>query len=115
MNEGYGIDAVETGDGVLVRGYRCTAGCLTSASYLARCPECGAAAVATSFRGEGTVWSATVLRIPNGDFPADRTIAYVDLDDGPRVLCETHEPPEIGSRVRITGLGLAGTPVVRAA
>jgi len=113
VNEGYGIQAVETDEGVQVHGYRCAEGCLTSASYLARCPKCGAAAVPASFAGRGVVWSCTVLRIPNGAFPADRRIVYVDLDEGPRVLCETDDPLLIGERVKLTSLGRAGTPIVR--
>ncbi len=107
-----GINVVATDDGFEVRGYRCPKGCVASASYVARCPVCGSDTVEAGFAGTGTVWSATTLRIPNGDFPADRVIAYVDLQDGPRVLCEAAELPTIGGPARITALGLAGTPVV---
>jgi len=114
MNDGYGIRTERIDGRIRVQGFRCSKGCVASASYFAKCPKCGAEAVAASFSDEGKVWSVTVLRIPNGDFPADRMILYVDLDEGPRVLCEAGQLHSIGDRVRITELGLADTPVVSA-
>jgi len=111
MTLSHSIEVVDDDGEYGVRGYRCPKGCAASASYVARCPRCGATTDQVVFPGHGTVWSTTVLRIPNGEFPADRTIAYVDLHEGPRVLCEMQETPVIGQAARISGVGIAGTPV----
>jgi uncharacterized OB-fold protein len=38
------------------------------------------------------VWSSTVLHIPVLEFRPPFALAYVDLDDGPRVLAHLREP-----------------------
>jgi uncharacterized OB-fold protein len=50
------------------------------------------------------VWSATVVRIPVPGRTPPFALAYVDLDDGPRVLA--HVPgaqaaPAVGARARL--------------
>lgn len=115
MTISHRIVVTETSYGYAVQGYRCPQTGLTSASYVARFPGSNEAAVPASFIGVGAVWSSTVARIPNGDYPAGRITHYVDLDDGPRVLCESDEPIGIGSRVRISGVNAKGDPVIVAA
>lgn len=77
-----------------------------------RCPDCGGEVIAAQFGPEGTVWSATVVRIPVPGRTPPYTLVYVDLDDGPRVLAHlddqplgmsrlTVAPPPIGARVRL--------------
>lgn len=112
MTISHRIVLTETADGYAVQGYRCPQTGATSASYVSRFPGSTEAAVPGIFPGFGVVWSSTVARIPNGDYPADRIAHYVDLDDGPRVLCESAGPISIGSRVRIDGLNSYGDPIV---
>lgn len=114
MSSDYAIDVVSDGNAYAIAGYRCPKGCVSSASYLGRCPLCAAGAIPAVFPGRGTVWSFTVARIPHGNFPADRAIAYVDLDQGPRVLCTSASVPRIGDRVDIIGTDNEGTPVISA-
>ena len=66
----------------------------------------------------GTVWSSTVVRIPVAGREPPVALAYVDLDDGPRVL--VHAPlapdaPAVGSRVVLVAPTAAGDPAVGAA
>jgi uncharacterized OB-fold protein len=51
------------------------------------------------------VWAATVVRIPIGQWRAPFGLAYVDLDEGPRVLAHLVTPEAVapGTRVRIVG------------
>ena len=84
------------------------------------CPSCGSAAV-TWFEacGRGTVYSFTIVRKGIGLF-ADHTpyvVAYVELDEGPRVLTNIVGPPEevaIGVEVAARyELDADGTPILR--
>ncbi|GAA4658714.1 Zn-ribbon domain-containing OB-fold protein [Amycolatopsis dongchuanensis] len=97
-----------------VTGVRCPS-CGAAAPYAwPRCPSCGGEAEPAVFGPEGTVWSSTVVRIPVADRTPPYALAYVDLDDGPRILA--HLPadwpndrvPPIGSRVRLTDLSAEG-------
>lgn len=95
---------VFAGDAVL--GTRCSA-CRYPSSQrdLPWCPACYGPMVAERFATTGPVWSATVVEIPVGTRKPPFGLAYVDLDDGPRVLVHLAEPAVLGlgSRVRITG------------
>ena len=53
------------------------------------------------FGPDGTVWSATVVRIPVPGRMPPYALAYVDLDDGPRVLAHADDAVPIGARVRL--------------
>lgn len=101
-----------------VTGLRCPS-CREMAAYAwPRCPTCAGRAEAAVFGPEGTVWSSTVVRIPVADRTPPYALAYVDLDDGPRILVhvagswsEGRVPP-IGSRVRLTEPSADGDPQV---
>ncbi|OSY43146.1 MULTISPECIES: Zn-ribbon domain-containing OB-fold protein [Pseudonocardia] len=67
------------------------------------CPSCGGAVEPAEFGPGGTVWSSTVVRIPVPGRTPPYPLAYVDLDDGPRVLAHTTEQQPIGARVRLLG------------
>lgn len=61
-----------------------------------------------AFGPAGTVWSSTVVRVPVPDRTPPYVMAYVDLDDGPRVLAhvamaqgEAQRIP-VGTRVELT-------------
>jgi hypothetical protein len=57
------------------------------------------------FAATGAIWSSTVIAIPVGPLRPPFGLAYLDLDDGPRVLVRLAEPQVLppGTRVRITG------------
>ncbi len=93
-------------DGGTVLGVRCTA-CRYPAAQLGLpwCPVCYARVEPARFDVVGTVWSSTVVAIPVGDRRPPFGLAYLDLDDGPRVLVHLAEPAVlgIGTRARISG------------
>ncbi len=81
-----------------------------------RCPVCGHDSMeAATFGPRGTVFSSTVLRIPVPGRTPPFTLAYVDMDDGPRILAHVVGPDEAlvpGSRVVLSGWNGHGDPVV---
>ncbi|TCK26962.1 Zn-ribbon domain-containing OB-fold protein [Pseudonocardia endophytica] len=94
------------GDWVVV-GRRCRACGVTVAYSWPRCPACGSEVESAFFGPPGTVWSSTVVRIAVPGHVPPYSLAYVDLDDGPRVLAHVaggsrDEPVSIGGRVRLT-------------
>lgn len=94
------VVAGPAGEG-LVEGRRCTVCAEPSAFTWPACPACGGPVEPARFGPGGTVWSATVVRIPVADRAPPYALAYVDLDDGPRVLAHSAAPVPIGARVRI--------------
>jgi uncharacterized OB-fold protein len=103
-------------DGDRVVGARCTACGYPTAPAAAWCPVCTRPQAEASFGPGGRVWSSTVVHIPVGDRPPPFGLAYVDLDEGPRVLAHLAEPavlpPGTRVRVRVTGAGDHGDIVV---
>ncbi|MFC9553505.1 Zn-ribbon domain-containing OB-fold protein [Rhodococcus sp. NPDC056960] len=93
-------------DGDAVLGSRCTV-CRypTAQQNLPWCPVCYSTTEAARFPCTGTTWSSTVVAIPVGTHRPPFGLAYVDLDDGPRILVHLAEPAvlELGTRVEITG------------
>ena len=93
-------------DGDAVLGSRCTV-CRypTAQQGLPWCPVCYQATEPERFARTGKVWSSTVVAIPVGTRRPPFGLAYVDLDDGPRVLVHLAEPAvlEPGARLEITG------------
>ena len=81
------------------------------------CPACGGSPVEPAVFGPGaTVWSSTVLRVRVADRAPPTALAYVDFDDGPRVLAHVdgaHDGPLLpGTRVRLLGRNDRGDPLV---
>lgn len=99
----------------MVAGVRCQA-CAEPVAYAwPACPACGGPVVPAEFGPTGVVWSATVVRIPVAGRTPPYALAYVDLDDGPRLLA--HVPgdaaPAIGARVRLRTDAPGGDPQVQ--
>ncbi len=73
------------------------------------CPACDteAAPERVALAPKGSVFSFTTVRQAPGNRPVPYTLAYVDLDDGVRVLAQLDPPAEgrqeaaIGQRVRL--------------
>jgi hypothetical protein len=81
-----------------------------------RCPRCGGATEPAAFGPEGVVWSTTTIHVDSDEPRAPYTLAYVDLDDGPRLLAVTAAGRvPIGTRVRLERPSDRGDPQVEAA
>lgn len=85
----------------------CTACGFRSLTPVSTCPACGAAVEDRTVAPAGTVWSQTLVHLPFGDLTVGYRLVYVDIDDGPRVLCRqvadaTARPVAIGDRVAVT-------------
>jgi uncharacterized OB-fold protein len=91
-------------------GGRCRACGHTLTRVLPRCPWCRGEVAAERFGPEGSVWAVTVLYVPAGDRDAPYSLAYVDLDDGPRLLVHLTERVAIGARVRLAEPTPSGDP-----
>lgn len=94
-----------------VCGIRCPACGHVAAHPWPSCPDCGSPADPATFGPGGVVWSSTVVRIPVPGRTPPYGLAYVDLDDGPRVLAHvvgTADPLPLGTRVRLLGPSDAG-------
>jgi hypothetical protein len=78
-----------------------------------RCPRCGGATAPAAFGPHGVVWSTTTIRVDSDEPRAPYTLAYVDLDDGPRLLAVVAAGPvRVGARVRLTRASDRGDPQV---
>lgn len=102
--------------GTLV-GARCTACSHAHSIRFRRCTKCGGSELEEARYGpEGTVWATTTLHVASGGREAPYTLAYVDLDDGPRLLAHVEAGPALGlqvaERVRLAGLTGHGDPQV---
>jgi uncharacterized OB-fold protein len=87
-----------------IEGSRCTTCRYPSAQRgLPWCPVCYAPIADDTFAVTGTAWASAVVAIPVNDVRAPFALAYVDLDDGPRVLARLDVPAAlpIDARVRI--------------
>lgn len=89
-------------DGAVVGG-RCKVCGYAIAPATPRCPACGGEVQAdVRFPAVGRVWSATVVHVPVGDSVPPYGLAYVDLDDGPRLLCHTSRPEQLRAGAEVT-------------
>jgi uncharacterized OB-fold protein len=96
------VRVADDGDGLRVLGVRC-AGCgLATAEPALRCGSCGGDTEPTSLLPNGIVWSWTVVGVGRDRGTA---FAYVDLEDGPRVLVRLGDgtPRAVGTPVRVLG------------
>jgi uncharacterized OB-fold protein len=99
-----------------VTGVRCTSCRHPVAAPRPRCPVCAGAVEPATFGPGGTVWSATCVRVPVPGREPPYGLAYVDLDDGPRILAHAagDRPLPIGARVRIAPPSAGDDVVVEA-
>jgi uncharacterized protein len=103
---------VEDVDGEwLLRGWRCTVCRHAIALPAPWCPRCRGPLADAGFGPAGTVWSATVVRVPLPGRTPPYALAYVDLDGradegaGPRILAhlaDTESRLHVGDRVVVT-------------
>lgn len=98
-----------------ISGSRCSACGYPNPSALERCPLCAAQCALTEFGPGATVFAATVLRVPVPGRTPPYALAYVDLDDGPRILAHVEGTDTAlvpGDRVRVIGVTAQGDPLV---
>ena len=99
------------GGGRELLGARCSSCGYRSLVHPPRCARCFAPLEEASFPPTGSVWSSTVVRIPVPGRTPPYTLAYVDIDEGPRVLAHivgATERVPIGSRVVLADRNDAG-------
>ena len=107
---------VSVADEALVVGGRCTRCAYPMPEYGDRCPECRGPVEEARFGPGGTVFSSTTVHVGLPGREAPYTLAYVDLDAGPRIL--THVASDgaaeslTGQRVRVVGTTDEGDPLV---
>jgi uncharacterized OB-fold protein len=90
-------------DGRLLGG-RCRGCGLAVAGDARRCPACRREAVEpAAFGPGGVVWSATTLHVGAPGQPVPFALAYVDLEDGPRILAHADTAPPVGAAVVLDG------------
>jgi hypothetical protein len=90
-----------------VLGARCVACRYPSAQQgIPWCPVCYQPVEPARFARSGSAWSSTVVAIRVGTRRPPFGLAYLDLDDGPRVLVHLAEPRTLapGTRLEITGI-----------
>lgn len=100
-----------------VAGSRCpTCGYASAQRGLPWCPVCYCQIADASFEPTGIAWSSVLVAIPVNDRQPPFALAYVDLDDGPRVLARLDVPAAlpVNTRVKIVGID-AGDLVAEAA
>lgn len=107
---------VDQAGGTRVAGGRCTSCGHPMLVAPPRCPVCGQGPFEREeFGPDGTVFSSTILHIPVPGREPPYGLAYIDLDDGPRLLAHLDDtvttalPP--GTRVRLTGMTPHGDPL----
>ncbi|GAA5050762.1 OB-fold domain-containing protein [Nocardia callitridis] len=93
-------------DGDAVLGTRCTVCRYACAQQgIPWCPVCYEPVGAARFARAGAVWSSTVVAIAVGTRRPPFGVAYLDLDDGPRVLVHTDEPTVLAAGTRMAVVG----------
>jgi hypothetical protein len=97
---------------VTVHGGRCLACAHANPTAAPRCPRCGGETTPAAFGPRGTIWATTTIHVGRGDRAEPYALAYVDLDDGPRVLAHVRDgvahPPAVADRVRLSGTTALG-------
>lgn len=89
----YGVKINDDGE---VAGSSCARCGFHSAPALAACSVCGQRMDASSFRPVGTVWARTLIAFAVHGTTSPSEFAYVDLDNGPRLLVRNSRPDATG-------------------
>jgi uncharacterized OB-fold protein len=97
-------------------GARCTVCAYPLIEVLDRCPLCRGPCVPDEFGPDATVFAATVLHVSVPGRAAPYALAYVDVDEGPRILTHVDSVDVAlapGARVTLVGRNADGDPLVR--
>lgn len=84
-------------------GVRCTSCAHPSAAMDERCRRCGGGVAHDRFGPLGSLWAVADVHLRVGHRSPPFTLAYVDIDDGPRVLATVRGPVPDDDRVVIVG------------
>ncbi|MEO6504779.1 MAG: OB-fold domain-containing protein [Terrimesophilobacter sp.] len=107
---------VQRGSTWLILGARCPNCHQSYGIKVYRCSVCSSVVEEQLFGPRGTIWSHTTIAIPVPDRESPYTIAYVDLDDGPRVLAIVPNIEAsrvgVGARVTLSGMTTTSDPLV---
>lgn len=79
------------------------------------CPKCRGELAEVAFGPGGEVWSSTVLSISLQGRQPPTTLAYIDLDNGPRILAHVTDREQrltVGQRVALAGTNDHGDVLV---
>lgn len=98
-----------------VSGSRCTSCGYPMADAIERCPVCRGECTPAEFGPGATVFAATVLRVPVPGRTPPYALAYLDLDEGPRILAHVDRTDAAlapKSRVMLAGTTDDGDPLV---
>lgn len=101
--------------GVRIAGARCRVCAYPVPERLTRCPVCGGDCDEAMFGPGAVVFAATVLRVPVPGRTPPYGLAYVDLDDGPRILAHVDQTARAlrpHERVSLMGVTAEGDPLV---
>lgn len=98
-----GVDPRPTIIGNRIEGVRCNECGHVSAAHDPRCRRCLSAVEPARFGPDGVVWAAATVHLAVDHRRPPFTLAYVDLDGGPRVLAlvDAADTPAVGTRVSI--------------
>lgn len=97
-------------DGVVIDGWRCRDCDYPMTQPALRCPVCRGELAAVRFSTCGEVWASTVQRVRVPGYAPPLALAYLVLDDGPRVLVHTRGDVALspGARASVDGLSPEG-------
>jgi uncharacterized OB-fold protein len=98
-----------------IQGMSCVSCGYPTFGAVERCPVCRGVSEPAQFGPGGTVFAATVLRVPVPGRTPPYALAYVDLDAGPRILAHvdrTDSAPNPRDRVQLIGTTSEGDPLV---
>lgn len=102
--------------GVSITGWRCTQCQYPMAQQVTVCMVCRGEVAEVDFATVGEVWASTCLRVRVPGHQPPFAVAYLVLDEGPRILAHTggDKPLPIGSRARVVDVTEDGDLVAEA-
>jgi uncharacterized OB-fold protein len=96
--------------GVTITGWRCRECRYPMTQHVTVCMSCRGPVAEETFATAGEVWASTCLRVRVPGHTPPFAVAYVVLDDGPRVLVHTpgDQPLVPGTRARVVEVSESG-------
>lgn len=107
--------ASQSADGVTIAGWRCSDCGHPVLHDVLRCPVCRGAVAEASFSVEGEIFASTCLRVRVPGHEPPFGMAYLLLDEGPRIFVHTEggDPLPAGSRAAVTAITESGDLLAR--
>jgi uncharacterized protein len=101
---------VEQGGRHVLLGGRCVSCGHALARRTPRCPWCRSLVEPAAFGPDGAIWAVTVVHVATGERDVPYTLAYLDLDDGPRLLVQLDRAAAVGDRAHLAAPTPGGDP-----